>query len=589
MTHHSNIKIRYPVLSIGLSLIFLSFLMPAFAEEILLSNVLESTIHMSDTTASSGRSTYSGRSMNTEYVSPTSQLVGDSIDSITMKLKKVRSPSGIAEIGVFNSDLSVKKLFGIIDSSTLSNKYVDLTFTLPSGQFYQIQSGDRIGIKYTGGDIKNHISVMIDANSADPFDGSNSYHMYYTTSWTSTPSNDLYMILKQSGTQNVTSTVSINDITQTEGNSGTSNFVFTVSRTSNTDAISVNYSTADNTAAAPTDYTTIPTTPLNFAAGGPLTQTVSVSVNGDTAVETNETFYVNLSNCTGCVIGDSQGTGTITNDDFSNVQVAGWRSSQYGGIAQYGHDQSDPSYWIDVSQQMSSKFSNSSPGGILVLGYIDGSSGSATKTFLPFPKPSGTYPNVNFGLTDTIEPLLTAYDIAGLKVYLQVEPADADIPMLMDLVMNRYKHHSSVIGFGLDVEWYHEAQYPGWGRKLSDSEVNSWATKVKTYNPSYGLLVKHWDASYLSSARPSNVLFLTDGQQFDSLSSAISEYVSWVDTFAPSQIGFQIGYPADMTWWGTLSDPASEMINPVIQARPDANIDGVYWVDFSVLKEFPNN
>jgi hypothetical protein len=112
-----------------------------------------------------------------------------------------------------------------------------------------------------------------------------------------------------------TPSISINDITQTEGNSGTSNFVFTVSRTSNIDAISVNYSTADNTAAAPTDYTTIPTTPLNFAAGGPLTQTVSVSVNGDTTVETNETFYVNLSNCTGCVIGDSQGTGTITNDD----------------------------------------------------------------------------------------------------------------------------------------------------------------------------------------------------------------------------------------------------------------------------------
>ncbi len=42
-----------------------------------------------------------------------------------------------------------------------------------------------------------------------------------------------------------------------------------------------------------------------------------------------------------------------------------------------------------------------------------------------------------------------------------------------------------------------------------------------------------------------------------------------------------------MSWWSKLSDPASSMINPVISARPNANIGAVYWVDFSVLKAFP--
>jgi len=388
---------------------------------------------------------------------------------------------------------------------------------------------------------------------------------------------------------NGTPSITINDVTSLEGNSGTSNFVFAVTRSDNADAISVNYATADNTGKSTSDYVAIPPATLNFAAGGPLTQTISVSVNGDTTVEPNETFFVNLSNCVGCTISDSQGIGTITNDDSStNTMFAGWRSSEYGNDNPYGHDQSDPNYWIGVAQQMSSKFPGSAPGGVLVVGELDGAPGTTTSTFMPFPKPAGTYPNVTFGTTDAIEPLLTAYDNAGLKVYLQVESADADIPMLMDLIMNRYKQHPSVMGFGIDVEWYHQKQFPD-GRPLTDSEVNAWASQVTTYDPNYSLMVKHWDWNYLSNARPSNVLFLTDSEDLGSLSAATSEYIAWIDHFGSAQVGFQIGYPSDMSWWGNLADPASSIINPVIDARPNANIGAVYWVDFSVLKAFPNN
>ncbi|MDH3385777.1 MAG: DUF5011 domain-containing protein, partial [Nitrosopumilus sp.] len=277
-----------------------------------------------------------------------------------------------------------------------------------------------------------------------------------------------------------------------------------------------------------------------------------------------------------------------TADAATINQIAGWRSSQYGDYLSSGHDQSDPAYWISVAQQMSAKFPGFTPGGVLVIGEIDGAPGTATSTFLPFPKPTGSYPNVNFGTTDTIEPLLDAYDSAGLKVYLQVESADADIPMLMNLIMDRYKHHPSVIGFGVDAEWYHEAQFPGWGRPLTDSEVNAWAAQVKTFNPDYDLLVKHWDASYLSNARPDNVLFLTDSEKIGSLSAATNEYIGWIDHFGDAQVGYQIGYPSDQSWWSKLSDPASEIMNPVITARPNANIGAIFWVDFSVLAAFPD-
>ncbi|MDH3277152.1 MAG: hypothetical protein OEL77_02845 [Nitrosopumilus sp.] len=389
---------------------------------------------------------------------------------------------------------------------------------------------------------------------------------------------------------NGTPSITINDVTQAEGDSGTNNFVFTVTRSVNTPAISVQYQTADNTATAPSDYTSLSLATLNFASGGPLTQTITVPVNGDVTEESTEEFYVNLSNCTGCTITDSQGVGTISNDDGSSQvdQVAGFRSTSYGDYTQWGHDQSDPAYWTSVAQQMSAKFPNSTPGGVLVVGTVDGDPSSATNTFMPFPAPAGSYPNVTFGTNDDLEPLLDAYDAAGLKIYLQVEPADADVSMLMDLVMNQYQHHSSVIGFGVDVYTFKHIQNPGTGTALTDSEVNTWATQVQTFDPDYELVLTHWDSSYLSNARPDNAMFVTNTAYMSSLSEATGEYISWVDSFGTSKVGFNIGDPSDMFWWNPLTDPASEMIDPVIAARPNAEIGGIFWVDISVLEEFPD-
>jgi hypothetical protein len=151
---------------------------------------------MSDTTKSNGFSTWSGRQAHVEYVSPTSVLVGKSIDEITIMLRKYGSPTGTAEIGVFNPDLTVKKLFGTVDPSTLPTDYVNYTFSL-SNELYLIAANDRIGIKYAGGSSSSFVAVMTDRDPADPFDGTNSYRQHYTTGWVSFTSEDMYMILRQ--------------------------------------------------------------------------------------------------------------------------------------------------------------------------------------------------------------------------------------------------------------------------------------------------------------------------------------------------------------------------------------------------------
>jgi hypothetical protein len=113
---------------------------------------------------------------------------------------------------------------------------------------------------------------------------------------------------------------SIDDVTHNEGDAGTTAYVFTITKTGNTalDA-GVNFQTADNTATAGTDYQS-QTGTLTFLPSD-TTKTVTVLVNGDTTIEPDETFSLNLSGASNATISDSQGVGTITNDDMG-VSVA---------------------------------------------------------------------------------------------------------------------------------------------------------------------------------------------------------------------------------------------------------------------------
>jgi hypothetical protein len=116
-------------------------------------------------------------------------------------------------------------------------------------------------------------------------------------------------------TNPVVGNISISDVSVVEGNAGTSIATFTVTRIGGTAAFDLNYATADGTATAGSDYVGQPTGTVSFAVGD-LTKIISVTVNGDTTVEPDETFFVNLlSSTNGGTIAKSQGTGYIANDD----------------------------------------------------------------------------------------------------------------------------------------------------------------------------------------------------------------------------------------------------------------------------------
>ncbi|MDG9986551.1 putative Ig domain-containing protein [Stenotrophomonas maltophilia] len=108
--------------------------------------------------------------------------------------------------------------------------------------------------------------------------------------------------------------LSIADINVTEGNSGTTPAVLTVTLSAASALpVQVQYATANVTAVAPTDYTAASGT-LSFPPGT-TTQTITVLVNGDTTVEPDETFQVNLSNPVNASVADGSAVVTIVSDD----------------------------------------------------------------------------------------------------------------------------------------------------------------------------------------------------------------------------------------------------------------------------------
>jgi Calx-beta domain/Glycosyl hydrolase family 99 len=122
--------------------------------------------------------------------------------------------------------------------------------------------------------------------------------------------------------------LSISDVSVTEGNSGTADANFTVTLSAaSSDTVTVSYASANGTATAPDDYTAVGGT-LTFAPGE-TSKTVAVPVVGDTTLEPDETFSVNLSTASNATIGDPQGTGSVRNDDVDGQPAFPIRANFY--------------------------------------------------------------------------------------------------------------------------------------------------------------------------------------------------------------------------------------------------------------------
>lgn len=251
---------------------------------------------------------------------------------------------------------------------------------------------------------------------------------------------------------------------------------------------------------------------------------------------------------------------------------AGFRYSTYGPAYDPG-----PNYWASIGQQMAGRFPNAVPEMIWIVSNVD-----VQGTVFTFPGQSDA-PNIHFSSKDRNEAALTRFDEAGVRVWLQVEPGDALVEQLIDIILTRYGKHSCVIGVGVDVEWHHAYDKPG-GQAVSDAEALAWLAAARAHNPRYRLFLKHWELEMMPPTARQGILFVNDSQQFNSLDEMVAEFAEWGRHFAPGAVGFQFGYDADRKWWQTFGDPPRAIGEAILARTP--NTQGLYWVDFTVLQVF---
>jgi hypothetical protein len=258
---------------------------------------------------------------------------------------------------------------------------------------------------------------------------------------------------------------------------------------------------------------------------------------------------------------------------------AGLRASNYG-ITPFPL----PSWWVNSINSMASRFPGSVGEQIAVVVEVSGGGGRGN-CWAHFPQPAtGTWPNVNWDDIDLFESTFDAFDASGIKVWLQVEPARCDVPMLIDLLMQQYGHHPSVIGFGVDVEWYRKdlARY---GKPVTDAEAQAWVAQTQTYNSNYLVFLKHWLTEKMPPTYRTGLVFIDDSQGHGSLNAMVAEFSNWGQTFAPSPVGFQYGYQSDKSWWSSLNDPPRTIGNALLANIP--NTRDLVWVDFTAYDIWP--
>ena len=161
--------------------------------------------------------------------------------------------------------------------------------------------------------------------------------------------------------------------------------------------------------------------------------------------------------------------------------TAGFRYSRYGAR----HLQVDDSrYWIRVGLEMARKFENAVPSSVWILGTLSGEG-----VYLNFPAQTA-HELIRTAEEDFNEAIFDEMDEKGFKIWLQVEPGNAPVDELINIVLDRYAHHSCIVGFGVDVEWFESVDRPE-GKAVSDQQAREWLELVRSYNPEYRLFLKH--------------------------------------------------------------------------------------------------
>jgi hypothetical protein len=174
-------------------------------------------------------------------------------------------------------------------------------------------------------------------------------------------------------------------------------------------------------------------------------------------------------------------------------------------------------------------------------------------TYVPFPFEK-KWKIYSYNQTDKVEPYLDRFDRDGLKVILSIQPNEAEVADLIDIILSRYGHHKSVIGVNIDMEW----KLTGNPNHASNKERDLWLTKLQGYNPKFKLFLTNFkDQSYFPDDTK-DIVILYDGEKTtqDKLMAKYGELAGHY-----TSVGIYTGYPS--------STPPTASHERIIDAAPN--------------------
>jgi large repetitive protein len=288
----------------------------------------------SDYTAKSGTLTFTpGQTLKTVAVTMLDDALAEDDETFSLNLSNATGGIAIADaagLGTIQNDdadptVSVSNAAVVEGDTGTTTLSLPVTLSGPSGREVDVDYATSDGTANAGSDYTATCGTLVFAV------GETSKQIHITVAGDYADEGDETLTVTLSGLFNAdpgtlaaTGTItnddagpklSVANATVAEGNSGTTSLAFTVSMTpaSLTD-VTVDYATADGTATEGSDYVAASGT-LTIRAGQ-TSGSVVVDVNGDTAIEPNETLTLSLSDPVGAkIVPPVTATGTIADDD----------------------------------------------------------------------------------------------------------------------------------------------------------------------------------------------------------------------------------------------------------------------------------
>jgi hypothetical protein len=242
-----------------------------------------------------------------------------------------------------------------------------------------------------------------------------------------------------------------------------------------------------------------------------------------------------------------------------------------------------PAYWVAATQFLQSETADRQALGIWVVS-VDGDNDVCSFNF-PQPATGGPYTNMVFASSGEYldPPYLNAFDVAGQKILLEIEPGRGNITTEIQLVLNQYGSYPCVAGISIDAEWIlpnGESANPD-GQPVTNAEAQSWLMQIDAYNPNYLLNIVHWETNHMPPTyRNANLILENDGEDNESYAGFQSSCQQWASAFPGANLGFMVGFDSDWPWIKNITNPAGTIMNWVFNNIPNTQV--VYWAGWTM-------